>query len=148
MLCALWLDALVRILFAFAGGTGHFLPLVPVARAAERAGYVVAFAGQEAMVPTIERAGFTAFPSGGPSLLDTDERTPLLPVDPEREARGIRTTFAGRIARARADAILALSADWSPDILVRDEIDFGAAVAAERLGLPYATILCIARGLR
>ena len=47
----------MRILFTFAGGTGHFLPLVPVARAAERAGHVVAFAGQEGMVATVEAEG-------------------------------------------------------------------------------------------
>ena len=136
----------MRILFTFAGGTGHFLPLVPVARTAERAGHVVAFAGQHGMVPTIEAAGFTAFASGGSSLLSADERAPLLAVDPEREARAIRSTFAGRIARERADSILAVCAEWSPDILVRDEIDFGSVVAAERLGLPHATVLCIAAG--
>jgi UDP:flavonoid glycosyltransferase YjiC (YdhE family) len=136
----------MRILFTFAGGTGHFLPLVPVARAAERAGHVVAFAGQEGMVATVEAAGFTMFPSGGASLLSTDQRAPLLALDMEREARAIRTTFAGRIARERADAILAIGTGWSPDVVVRDEIDFGAAVAAERLGLPHATVLCIASG--
>jgi UDP:flavonoid glycosyltransferase YjiC (YdhE family) len=143
---SVWLDDLVRMLFTFAGGTGHFLPLVPVARAAADAGHVVAFAGQERMVPTIERAGFTAFPSGGASLLLTDQRAPLLPMDMEREARVVRTTFAGRIAHERADSILAVCAEWSPDVVVRDEIDFGSVVAAERLGLPHATILCIASG--
>ena len=29
--------------------------------------------------------------------------------------------------------LVAIGGDWSPDIIVRDEIDFGAAVAAERL---------------
>ena len=136
----------MRILFTFAGGTGHFLPLVPVARAAERAGHAVAFAGQDGMVGTVEAAGFTAFASGGASLLTADDRTPLLAVDPEREALAIRNTFAGRIARERADSLLAVGAEWAPDILVRDEIDFGSAVAAERLGLPDATVLCIASG--
>ena len=112
-----WLDGPVRIPFTFAGGTGHFLPLVPVARAAERAGHAVAFAGQDGMVPTIHAAGFTALASGGASLLSTDERAPLLVVDPEREARAIRNTFAGRIARERADSILAVCAEWPPDIL-------------------------------
>ena len=99
----------MRILFTFAGGTGHFLPLVPVARAAERAGHVVAFAGQEGMVATVEAAGFTAFASGGASLLTADERLPLLAVDPEREARAIRAAFAGRIARERAEALVAIA---------------------------------------
>ena len=136
----------MRILFTFAGGTGHFLPLVPVARAAERAGHVVAFAGQEGMVATVEAAGFTVFASGGASLLTAAERQPLVAVDPEREARAIRAAFAGRIARERADALVAIGRYWSPDIIVRDEIDFGAAVAAERLGVTDATVLCIASG--
>lgn len=136
----------MRLLFTFAGGTGHFLPLVPVARAAEREGHLVAFAGQERMSPIIEEAGFTAFPSGGASLRPANERRPLLPADAEREARAVRMTFAGRVARERADAILTVCADWQPDVVVRDEIDFGSVVAAERLGLPHASILCIASG--
>jgi hypothetical protein len=39
-----------------------------------------------------------------------------------------------------------LCAEWQPDLLVRDEIDFGCVVIAERLGLPYATVLVIAAG--
>jgi hypothetical protein len=39
--------------FSFAGATGHFLPLVPAARAA---GHVVAFAGQAGMASTVELA--------------------------------------------------------------------------------------------
>ena len=136
----------MRILFTFAGGTGHFLPLVPVARAAERAGHTIAFAGQDGMVATVEKEGFTAFAAGGATLLTATERQPLVAVDPEREARAIRATFAGRVARERADAIVALGREWSPNVIVRDEIDFGAAVAAEHLGVPDATVLCIASG--
>jgi UDP:flavonoid glycosyltransferase YjiC (YdhE family) len=43
-------------------------------------------------------------------------------------------------------APLALCAAWQPDLLVCDEIDFGAVVAAERFGLPHATVLVIAAG--
>jgi UDP:flavonoid glycosyltransferase YjiC (YdhE family) len=139
-------DAALRILFTFAGGTGHFLPLVPVARAAEAAGHVVAFAGQAAMVATVEATGFAAFDTGGASLLVATERTTLLELDAEREACAIREGYAGRIARQRAAAILALCHEWQPDILVSDETDFGAMVVAERLGLPHASVLCIAAG--
>jgi UDP:flavonoid glycosyltransferase YjiC (YdhE family) len=135
----------VRILFTFAGGTGHFLPLVTIARAARRAGHVVAFAGQDAMVPAIERAGFTAFASGGATLREpTGRRAPLEAVDREREARAVGVTFAGRVARERAAAVLALCSEWRPDVVVRDEIDFGATVAAEAACVPCATVLCIA----
>src|SRR5690606_34662519 len=46
----------------------------------------------------------------------------------------------------RADALLATCEEWRPDLLVCDETDFGAMVAAERLGLPYASVLVIAAG--
>jgi len=35
---------------------------------------------------------------------------------------------------------------WQPDAVVCDEIDFGSMVAAERLGLPHASVLVIAAG--
>jgi UDP:flavonoid glycosyltransferase YjiC (YdhE family) len=136
----------LRLLFTFAGGTGHFLPLVPLARAAEAAGHAVAFAGQEGMVATVEETGFAAFDTGGGTLLRATERTPLLPLDPRREERAVRETYAGRVARSRAGTVLALSDGWRPDVLVCEEVDFGAVIAAERRGLPYASFLSIASG--
>jgi UDP:flavonoid glycosyltransferase YjiC (YdhE family) len=70
----------------------------------------------------------------------------LLKLDLDREDRDLREGFATRLARERVTAVLELSAAWQPDLLVCDEIDFGAVVAAERLGLPYATVLVIAAG--
>jgi UDP:flavonoid glycosyltransferase YjiC (YdhE family) len=134
------------MLFTFAGGTGHFLPLVPLARAAERAGHRVAFGGQSGMVSVVEQGGFSAFDTGGPTLLDTSERTPLLELDMEREIRAVREGFAGRTARERAAAVLQLCEEWRPDVLVCDEMDFGALVAAERADVPYATVVCIGSG--
>jgi UDP:flavonoid glycosyltransferase YjiC (YdhE family) len=134
------------MLFTFAGGTGHFLPLVPLARAAEDAGHVVAFGGQSGMIPVIERGGFSAFDTGGPTLLADTERTPLLELDMEREIRAVRESYAGRIARERAAAVLELCETWRPDVLVCDETDFGALVAAERAEIPYATVVCIGSG--
>jgi hypothetical protein len=39
-----------------------------------------------------------------------------------------------------------LAADWQPDVVVRDEMDFGAAVAAEASGLPHAAVTVVAAG--
>jgi len=136
----------VRILFTFAGGNGHFEPLIPVARAAEAAGHTIAFAGQPAMVPIVEAAGFAAFATGGATVGNTPERLPLLKLDMEREDQALRDGYAGRIARERAGALLNLCAMWQPDLIVCDEIDFGSMVIAERLGLPYAAVLVIASG--
>lgn len=136
----------MRFLFTFAGGSGHFEPLVPLARAALAAGHTVAFAGQAAMLAAIEAAGFLAFATAGATLSATPVRQPLLKVDRTREERDLRDGFATRLAHTRADALLTLGGTWQPDLLVCDEVDFGAMIAAERLGVPYATVLVIAAG--
>ena len=73
------------MLFTFAGGTGHFLPLVPLARAAENAGHTVAFGAQPGMVAAVAEAGFSAWDTGGRTLSVATERTPLLEFDLARE---------------------------------------------------------------
>jgi UDP:flavonoid glycosyltransferase YjiC (YdhE family) len=135
----------MRLLFTFAGGGGHFDPLGPVARAAEDAGHAVAFGCQPGMVPVVEAAGFTAFDTGGDTLGGPGRR-PLLELNPEREDEALREGFARRTAGERAGRILALCAQWKPDLVVCDEVDFGAMVAAERFGVPHASVSVIAAG--
>ena len=135
----------MRILFTFAGGSGHFNPLVPLVHAAEAAGHVVAFAGRPWIIPVVEAAGFRAFASGT-DVGGTPKRIPLRAFDPEREDRGLREGFARRIARERARDIFPLCLEWQPDLLVCEEMDFGPMVVAERLGLPHVTVLVIAAG--
>ncbi len=135
----------MRILFTFVGGNGHFEPLVPIARTAAAMGHTVAFVSKPSMIATVEAAGFAGFAVGS-GRTGTPARLPLLNVSMEREYQDLRDGFARRVARERAAAMLALCADWHPDLLVRDEIDFGAAITAERLGLPHATVLVIAAG--
>lgn len=133
----------MRILFAFAGGSGHLDPLVPIARAARAAGHTVAFTGKGSIVSGIDVPGASVFPSGP----DTPpERLPLREVDTEREDRDLRDGFSDRLARDRSAAVLTLCEDWRPDVIVCDETDFGSMVVAERQGLPYASVLVVAAG--
>jgi len=134
------------MLFTFAGGTGHFLPLVPFARAAESAGHNVAFGAQPGMMAAVAEAGFSAWDTGGRTLLETTERTPLLEFDLVREERAVRDSYAGTTARERATKVRQLCEAWHPDIVVCDEMDFGALVAAEALGIPYTTVITIGSG--
>jgi UDP:flavonoid glycosyltransferase YjiC (YdhE family) len=135
----------MRMLFAFAGGSGHLEPLVPLARAAQARGHEVAFVGRPWMSPKVEQLGFRAFAAGSDAGL-APQRRPLVAVNMEQEMRVVGTGFAGRIGRERAAEIIPLCAEWRPDLLVCEEVDFGAMVAAERLALPYATVLVIAAG--
>jgi UDP:flavonoid glycosyltransferase YjiC (YdhE family) len=140
----------VRILFTFIGGYGHFHPLISIARAAEAAGHTVAVAGSGKLTDVVAGAGFTAFatseprPEGSPDPAPEPERPQ--PIDPEQEARDFRDGFAEKGARRHAAALLEIARDWRPDLLVRDEVDFGSAIAAERFGVPSATVLVLATG--
>lgn len=135
----------LRMLFAFVGGHGHFEPLAAVARCAREAGHEVAFAASPGMGPAIRAAGFRAL---GPEerVGPPPRRLPLRPPDAAREERDLRERFVRRAARARVPLLLERCADWRPDLLVADETDFGASIAAERLGLPFALLLVIATG--
>jgi len=134
----------MRVLFTLAGGGGHLEPLVPIARAVAEAGHTIAFTGRPVMAGRVRELGFEMFVTGPPGPEAPAMRTPLLEVDLEREARVLRDGFAGRIAGERANGVLKVCAAWPPDVLVCGEMDFGAMVAAERAGLPFATVLITA----
>lgn len=135
----------MRILFTFAGGSGHLEPLIPIARAAEAAGHTVAFAGRPWMAPKVEELGFACFAAGSDLGL-TPQRLPLAAIDLQRDMRTVGSGFGRRVARDRAADLLPLCARWKPDLLVCEELDFGAMLVGERLALPHATVLVIAAG--
>jgi UDP:flavonoid glycosyltransferase YjiC (YdhE family) len=136
----------MRILFTFAGGVGHFLPLAPIARAMAFEGHEVAFGAQFALLPALNQAGFTAFHMCGDFSHDTSARLPLTRVNIEKECQSA-VFFIRPIGRERASAITDLAEEWKPDLLVCDELDYGCMIAAERLSIPFATILVMATGL-
>lgn len=143
-----------RLLFSFVGGAGHFLPLVPIARAATVAGHTVAFTVSESSVAMVRAARFEALPlaAGPPSAPASEpasgppDRRPLLPIDPAREERDLRELFVRDAARRRAAGVLQQIAAWRPDAVVCDEVDFGSMIAAERASIPYATVVVLAAG--
>lgn len=97
-------------------------------------------------MPAVRRAGFPAHDTGGATVLPGSLRRPLVAVDRAAERDVVRRAYAGSIARERAARVRELVASWRPDVVVRDEMDFGAAVAAEALGLPHAAVTVIAAG--
>lgn len=134
-----------RILFTFAGGSGHLEPLIPIARAAEAAGHSVAFSGRPWMAPQVEALGFAYFAAGSDLGL-TPQRLPLAAIDLQRDMRAVGSGFGRRVARDRAADLLPICERWNPDLFVCEELDFGAMLVAERLALPHATVLVIAAG--
>ena len=136
----------MRVVFTFSGGQGHLDPLVPIARAAAAAGHTVAFAGRPWMVPKVESLGFACFRGGTDEGLEPVTR-PLVPIDMEREARVLMIGFGQVVARSRAPELLSTFVSWRPDVVVWDETDPAAAIIAERLDLPHATVPVLACGM-
>ena len=139
------------MLFTFVAGLGHFEPLVPIAVAAKEAGHSVAFGCSASLATAVGAAGFRVFPieagaGTGANGHNGKRRTALRPLDSEREDRDLRERFARGAAGYRVPRIRALCEKWQPDVLVCDETDFGALVACECLGLPFASVLVIVAG--
>ena len=135
----------MRLLFNFAAGSGHLEPMLPLAYAARALGHVVAFSSRPWMAPQVTALGFQAF-SAGPDAGLTPVRKPLAPVDTAEDMRAVGAGFGRRVARGRAAGLLPICAEWRPDLMVCEEMDFGAMVAAEELGRPHALVLVIAAG--
>jgi UDP:flavonoid glycosyltransferase YjiC (YdhE family) len=135
----------VRFLFSFAGGTGHAEPMVGVALAVQAAGHQVIFAGDERYLPRLRRSGLAATATDESAGVPQN-RQDLIEPSQRREDDVVRNYFIGRLPRQRWERSAQLYASWRPDVVVRDEADFGAAVLAEVLGIPRAAVLIGASG--
>ncbi len=113
----------MRVLSTTLPLSGHFYPLIPIARALADAGHEVAFASRATFAAAIARAGFRHFPAG------SDEVNFFLPG-----------AFDDRWPRHAIPDILALAATWPPDLVVRGALEYGGCLAAEVLGIPHAAV--------
>lgn len=120
---------------------GHFEPMVPLARALAAAGHEVLFATGPAFRPAIEAKGFAARAAG----LDLDAliaATPMLDaagakLPPDRHAGRM---FAQIAPRAMLRPLLDIGRAWHPDILVHEEVEYAAPLAAVLLGVPSVCV--------
>ncbi|MET0326095.1 MAG: glycosyltransferase, partial [Ilumatobacteraceae bacterium] len=111
---------------------------------AQAQGHDVTFVGQRAVLPRLARLGYASV-EVGPDTLGW-RRTPLVPVDREHERRVARDHFVAEFGALRAQALASVFATARPRIVVCDEVDVGAVIAAERLGIPCVTVVVIAAG--
>jgi UDP:flavonoid glycosyltransferase YjiC (YdhE family) len=133
----------VKVLFTTHPGFGHLNPMAPTAAALQRAGHDVAFACSASFGPWIERLGFRQFPAGldwleweseaaFPELLHVAAAT--------RHTALLRDVFADAATHAMVPHLLHICTTWAPDVIVRNDFEFAACIAAERLGIPDAAI--------
>lgn len=99
--------------------------------------------GASSLARSVRSRGLTFTPTR-PDL--TPIHAPLVVHDLGKERRAVADYFVARLGRARAAAVLELARSWRPHVIVRDEVDFGAAVAAEAVGVPHVAVIILGAG--
>ncbi|HET8821418.1 MAG TPA: glycosyltransferase [Thermoleophilaceae bacterium] len=132
----------MRVLFSSTRGAGHFNPLVPFARAFERAGHEVLVAGPPVLTDAARGAGFDFRlfePPPEDELGEIWARVPELP--PEEANRVVVSEIFGRLnTTAALPGLRAAIEEWGADIVLRDPNEYGSALAAELHGIPHARV--------
>jgi UDP:flavonoid glycosyltransferase YjiC (YdhE family) len=118
--------------------------MVELARALQRAGDDVLVACSARFLPEVRALGFDAVAAGLDWLEAEMETTfPELARDSRLRRDPLRVysdVFVGRTAAAMAPDLVSLCRRFKPDVLVRNDFEFGAVLAAELLGLPCVTL--------
>ena len=133
----------LKLLFSTRPAYGHVYPMMPLALAARAAGHDVGFATTGAFLSKLETLGFATHNVGltieqAQSMLLASAPTGEMPRGDDGRPdldMGARL-FVDVIAR-RTAADLAPVLQWlRPDLVVYEQYDFGAAVAAHAAGIP------------
>jgi hypothetical protein len=135
----------LRILFATQPHRSHLHSLLPMVVAAREQGHTVALASGASLAPVAQGLDLELLPCGhGGDIADLDSRLP-----PELRGRLAGApivvrhlmAFGAGLAPAFARDLLDRGAAWRPDVIVREPVEFGSVIAAERWGIPYASVM-------
>jgi len=132
----------LRALFSSTRGAGHFNPLVPFARAFERAGHEVLVAGPPELAGPVEAAGFAFWEFDPPARDVLDPiwaRVPQLPPD-EANVVVIGDIFGRLNTAAALPKLRAAFDEWRPDVVLHESNEYGSPLVAELVGLPHARV--------
>ena len=132
----------MRILFTTTAGTGHFGPMIPVARACVEAGHDVRVAAPESFAGHVERAGLkhAPFDDVPPEVMGAVfTRLPAMSLE-EANVTVVRDVFGRLDAQAAYPRVQDIVDAWAPDVILREPCEFGSLAAAERAGVPHAEV--------
>lgn len=129
----------MRVLLTSLPATGHLNSLLPLAEGLADAGHTVAIASSRAMSDQIHAAGFEHLAAGSTPFEALLAGGPPAP-EPDRWKWAQRIAFATRAVEAALPDLEHHIAEWRPDVLVRETAEFAGCLAAERAGLPHASV--------
>jgi UDP:flavonoid glycosyltransferase YjiC (YdhE family) len=124
----------VRVLATTHPGSGHLHPLVPLLRGLRDRGHEVLVATARSFCPAVEAVGLPTVAVGHDWL--ESEATTTLPGFVESSGPAQLVFFAQLAAEAVADIEKAAVA-WGADLILRDSVEYGGWIVAERLGIPH-----------
>src|SRR4051794_29075973 len=127
----------MRFLYTVQPATGHLNPVLPAALRLQALGHEVRVASSATFRPEIEGAGLPAIIAGRDWLESDSANT--MPTMLTAQLPGQIRLFA-ELADEMAEALLAQ--EFRPDLVIRESVEFGGALAAERLGVP-----CVVSGI-
>lgn len=130
---------MARVLFTSCPAYGHALPMLPLVRAAVRAGHDVRVATGPDLVDGLAARGL-AVSAVGPtwesawSAHDAVWADPGVP-DEQKMLDGVVALF-GTPALARLEDLAVLAEQWPPDVVVHEVLEPAGSMLAARLGTP------------
>jgi UDP:flavonoid glycosyltransferase YjiC (YdhE family) len=132
----------MRVLMTTTGHAGHFLPLVPFARACLRAGHDVRVAAPRSRGEIVERTGLELEACADPAEEDLARLVVSLADRSPRDghAHMMSEGFARVAARAVLPDVLEIVGTWRPDVVVRESQEYAGALAAERARIPHVRV--------
>ncbi len=132
----------MRILFGSWPAYGHLLPMVPLIRAAQRAGHQVVVSSGADLATVVSGLGVEFHPSGvtlAESYARLPDATTISALPPHEQAAFAAQHLFGAGAVDRARDVVGLIGDWRPDLVVHDILELGTPTAATGYGVPHVT---------
>lgn len=123
----------MRLVVTCQPAAGHFHAVAPLAAAAAAAGHEVLVAIGRGMGHWAARAGFPVR-EVGPAWLADGPRSGAFD-DPRKRLRLLSMATGATVAD-----LLALFGELRPDVVLHESLEWGAPLAAEAAGVPYATL--------
>src|SRR5258705_11153089 len=128
----------MRVLMTTKAGAGHLGPLIPFARAFQRAGVDVLVAAPREAAAMVRAEPLPLWAIDDPPA---DERAAIFAEvrsqsDAAAHGRVVREIFARIDARAAFPGVLAACRAWGPDVVISEITEFSGPLAAEVVGVP------------
>ncbi len=130
---------MARVLFTSCPAYGHVLPMLPLIRAAERAGHDVRFATGPDLVGPLVARGLDVH-AVGPTFAEAWSAHEAVWADPgtpeeQKMMDGVVALF-GTPALTRLADLIALAQGWHPDLVVHEVLEVAAPLLCRRLDVP------------